>query len=373
MTHRIRRQIPRQRSRSPSETRSGQSPSETRSEGSSEARDQRRERDEALPEQPTAQHGPDEPTDLGKRSWWSTFKRTVREFRSDNLSDWAAALTYYGILSLFPGLLLLLSALRLTGPSTTRAVLDNITGLAPGAVRELLRSAATDLQRGQQSTAGVAAVIGLVGALWSASGYIGAFMRASNAIYDVPEGRPVWKTLPIRVGVTVLTGAFLLVIALAVVLTGGIADQLGKLLGLGTGVVRVWDIAKWPVLAIMVSFLFAVLYWASPNARPGGFRWVTPGGLVAVLVWLAASAGFAVYVANFASYNKIYGSLAGVIIFLVWLWISNIAILLGAEFDAELQRTRAIKAGHPPDEEPYVELRDTRKIDNGGDGSDQEL
>jgi membrane protein len=385
MTHRIRRLIPRQRrqpsSETTAETTAGTAPgtaAETTSEGRSEARDQPRERDQgrerdkALPEPPTAQQGPSEPTELGKRSWWSTLKRTVKEFRSDNLSDWAAALTYYGILSLFPGLLLLLSALRLTGPSTTRAVLGNITGLAPGAVRELLRSAATDLQRGQQTTAGVAAFIGLATALWSASAYIGAFMRASNAIYDVPEGRPAWKTLPIRVGVTLLTGAFLFVIALAVVLTGGIADQLGKLLGLGSGIVRVWDIAKWPVLAVMVSFLFAVLYWASPNARPGGFRWVSPGGLVAVALWLVASAGFAVYVANFASYNKIYGSLAGVIIFLVWLWISNIAILLGAEFDAELQRSRAIKAGHPPDEEPYVELRDTRKIDGGGNGSGQE-
>ncbi|HEV7899339.1 MAG TPA: YihY/virulence factor BrkB family protein [Planosporangium sp.] len=320
-----------------------------------------------LPERPTAQQGPSEPTELGKRSWWATLKRTVKEFQADNLTDWAAALTYYGILSLFPGLLLLISALRLTGPATTKAVIDNITGLAPGAVRELLRSAAADLQRGQQTTAGVFAVVGLAGALWSASGYIGAFMRASNTIYDVPEGRPVWKTLPIRLGVTVLTGAFLFVIALAVVLTGGLAAQLGKLLGLGTGVVRVWDIAKWPVLAIMVSFLFAVLYWASPNARPGGFRWVTPGGLVGVLVWVIASAGFAVYVANFASYNKIYGSLAGIIIFLVWLWISNIAILLGAEFDAELQRSRAIKAGHHPADEPYVELRDTRKLERGED------
>jgi membrane protein len=325
-----------------------------------------------LPERPTAQQGPSGPTDLGKESWWATLKRTVKEFQNDNLSDWAAALTYYGILSLFPGLLLLISALRLTGPGTTRAVIDSITGMAPGAVRELLRSAATQLQHSQQGAAGVFAIVGLVGALWSASGYIGAFMRASNAIYDVPEGRPAWKTLPTRLGVTVITGVFLLVIALSVVFTGGLAAQLGKLLGLGTGFVRVWDVLKWPVLAIMVSFLFALLYWASPNARPGGFRWVSPGGLLAVLVWLVASAGFAVYVSNFASYNKIYGSLAGIIIFLVWLWISNIAILLGAEFDAELQRSRAIKAGHPPEKEPYVELRDTRKIKRDDDGADRD-
>ncbi|NJC85025.1 YihY/virulence factor BrkB family protein [Planosporangium mesophilum] len=318
--------------------------------------------EEGLPERPTAQQGPREPTELPKQSWWATLKRTVKEFQNDNLSDWAAALTYYGILSMFPGMLLLISALRLTGPHTTQAVINNLSAMAPGAVRQLIIKATTDLQRGQQGTAGVFAIVGLAGALWSASGYIGAFMRASNAIYDVPEGRPAWKKLPIRVGVTLLVVVLLFVIALSVVFTGGFAAQLGRLIGLGTGVVRVWDIVKWPVMVIMVSFVFALLYWASPNARPGGFRWVSPGGLLAVLVWLIASGGFAIYVANFASYNKIYGSLAGIIIFLVWLWISNIAILLGAEFDAELQRTRAIRAGHPPEKEPYVELRDTRKI-----------
>jgi membrane protein len=181
--------------------------------------------------------------------------------------------------------------------------------------------------------------------LWSASGYIGAFMRASNAIYDVPEGRPVWKTLPIRVGVTIVTGIIIAVAALAVVFTGGLAAQAGGLLHLGGTFVLVWDIAKWPVLVILISLLFAILYWASPNAKHGGFRWVSPGGLLAVLIWLLASGGFALYVANFGSYNKTYGTFAGIIIFLVWMGISNIAILLGAEFDAEMQRGRAIAAG----------------------------
>jgi len=209
--------------------------------------------------------------------------------------------------------------------------------------------------------------VGVLGALWSASGYIGAFMRAANAIYDVPEGRPVWMTLPIRLGITILTGVLLVVTALAVVLTGGLAQALGRLLHLGHTAVLVWDIAKWPVILIIISLLFAILYWASPNARHGGFRWISPGGVLAVVIWLAASAGFALYVVNFGNYNKTYGSLAAVIVFLVWLWISNIAILLGAEFDAELQRGRAIAAGHPADEEPYVELRSTRKIDPGQD------
>jgi YihY family inner membrane protein len=198
-------------------------------------------------------------------------------------------------------------------------------------------------------------------ALWSASNYIAAFMRASNAIYDVPEGRPVWKTLPIRIAVTVVVMVLLAASAVAVVATGGLADRLGRLLGLGRAVVTAWDLVKWPVLLLIVGFLFALLYWASPNAKQG-FRWVTPGGTLAVVVWVIASVAFAIYVANFGSYNKTYGSLASVIIFLVWLWLSNTAILLGAELNAELERSRAIAAGHPPDEEPYMELRDTRKL-----------
>jgi membrane protein len=319
--------------------------------------------DDQLPNQPTAEEGPAKPTDLGKRSWWKALKQTVKGFGEDNLSDWAAALTYYAVLSLFPGLLLLISVLRLTGTDTTQRIVDSLTAIAPAPVRDLLTTAAQDLLKGQQSTAGFFAVVGLVGALWSASGYIGAFMRASNAIYDVPEGRPVWKTLPIRIAITIVSGLILTAAALAVVLTGGLARQLGNLLHLGSGVVAVWDIVKWPVLVLMISLLFAVLYWASPNARQAGFRWVTPGSLLAVGLWLLASAGFALYVANFGSYNKTYGSLAAVIIFLVWLWISNLAILLGAEFDAELQRQRAVEAGHSADDEPYMDLRDTRKVD----------
>lgn len=194
-------------------------------------------------------------------------------------------------------------------------------------------------------------------------------MRASNVIYDVPEGRPIWKKLSTRLGVTVLAGLLVAVTALAVVLTGGLAGQVGKLLHLGSGVVLIWDIVKWPVLVVLISLLFALLYWASPNARTGGFRWISPGGLLAVVVWLVASAGFTLYVANFGKYNKTYGSLATVIIFLVWLWLTNVAILLGAQFDAELQRERAIRAGRPPQEEPYTQLRDTRKVGQEGGGA----
>jgi membrane protein len=187
-------------------------------------------------------------------------------------------------------------------------------------------------------------------------------MRASNAIYDVEEGRPIWKTLPVRVGVTVVMVVLLAISAVAVVLTGGLAKQVGNLVGVGSSAVQVWDIAKWPVLVLLVSFMLAILYWAAPNVKHPGFRWISPGGILAVAAWLIASGAFALYVANFSSYNKTYGALAAVVVFLVWLWISNIAILVGAEFNAELERGRFIEAGNPPEREPFIEPRDTRKM-----------
>jgi YihY family inner membrane protein len=312
------------------------------------------------PERTGDGRAPEQPTQLPARSWWAAVKRTVREFRVDNLSDWAAALTYYAVLSIFPALLVLVSLIGLAGQGTIQALLDNLGRVAPGSVNEILTAAIRNLQQ-TRGSAGLVAIVGLALALWSASGYVAAFMRASNAIYDVPEGRPIWKTLPIRIGVTITVMILLAVSSVAVVATGGLADRIGRLLGIGGAAVTAWDIAKWPVLLLVVSFMFALLYWASPNAKQG-FRWVTPGGILAVVVWVVASAAFAVYVANFSSYNKTYGSLASVIVFLVWLWLSNTAILLGAELNAELERGRAIAAGHPPDREPYMELRDTSKL-----------
>jgi membrane protein len=192
-------------------------------------------------------------------------------------------------------------------------------------------------------------------------------MRASNAIYDVPEGRPIWKTLPIRLGVTAVIGLMLIISAFIVIFTGDVAKVVGDTIGLGDAAVTTWGIVKWPVLILIVSLMFAILYWASPNAKTGGFRWVSPGGIFAVVIWVVASAAFAFYLASFASYNKTYGTLGGIIAFLVWLWISNIAIMLGAELDAELERGRAIAAGHSPDDEPFLQLRDDRKLKKGSE------
>ncbi|HZB29949.1 MAG TPA: YihY/virulence factor BrkB family protein [Streptosporangiaceae bacterium] len=313
----------------------------------------------------TTRHAPAAPKSPAKMSpaaWWAAVKRTFSEFKADNLSDWAAALTYYSVLSIFPAMLVVVSLVGLSGRSVSQDLISQVGTLAPGSVKQVLLNALTELQRGRAG-AGLAAALGIAAAIWSASAYVAAFMRASNTIYDVPEGRPIWKTLPLRVAITLVTLVLLSVSAIAVVISGPLAREAGDLLGLGSVAVSVWNIAKWPVLLIVISLLFSLLYWASPNAKQG-FRWVTPGGVLAIIVWLVASAGFAVYVANFGSYNKTYGSIAGIIIFLVWLWISNIAILLGAELNAELERGRAIAAGRPKDEEPYVEPRDTRKFDD---------
>ena len=303
---------------------------------------------------------PNDPTDLSGRSWLAAARRTLKEYKADDLQDRAAALTYFGIQSIFPGLLVLVTLLGVLGKSATKPLIANLGKAAPASVRKIIVSDVTQLQH-SHAASGILGIVAVLLALWSASNYVAAFMRASNIIYDVPEGRPIWKTAPIRVGVTVVTMILLVAAAVIVVVTGGLAQKVGNVLGLGSTAVTVWDIAKWPVLLIIVGLILAILFWASPNARHG-FQWVSPGGFLAVVLWLAASALFALYVANFSHYNKIYGSLAGVIIFLIWMWISNVAILLGAEFNAELERGRAVAAGHPADQEPFSELRDDRKL-----------
>jgi membrane protein len=310
-----------------------------------------------------AADAPGSPTDLDKGSKLDVLKRTVKEFSDDNLTDWAAALTYYGVLAIFPALLALVSILGLLGDDATQSLIDNVSEVAPGAARDIVTDAIRNLQS-DQGAAGILFVVGLAGALWSASGYVAAFMRASNDIYDVPEGRPIYKTLPVRVGTTLVLLVLLAITVVGVAVTGPVAEQVGKLFGLEDTAITAWNIAKWPVLLAIVSFMFAFLYWATPNAKQPGFRWISPGGILGVVVWIVASLAFAFYVANFASYNETYGALGGVIAFLVWLWISNIAILLGAEFNAELERGRRIEAGDVrPGEEPFVEPRDTTKID----------
>lgn len=321
----------------------------------------RPERGEGAPEGAhPAETVPAKPSNLPKGASRGILRRTLKEYKADNLPDLAAALTYYAVLAIFPAILALVSIVGLLGPSAVRSLTGNIATLAPGPVRTVLTSIVKQVQNNQGSAV-IALVVGIVVALWSASGYVAAFMRAGNAVYDIGEGRPVWKTLPTRLAITVFVVVMLAAISVGIVFTGKLARRTGSILGLGDTAVTVWNYAKWPVMVVLFALVVAVLHWAAPNVRHG-FRWVTRGSLLSVGLWLVASAAFAVYVAHFSSYNKTYGTFAGIIIFLVWLWISNIALLLGLEFNAETERTRAIEGGHPSEEEPYVEPRDNREL-----------
>jgi membrane protein len=293
---------------------------------------------------------------LRRRAWWGVLKRTVSEFREDNLTDWAAALTYYAILSIFPALIVLVSILGLAGDSATNTVLDNINELGPGPAQDIISGAIKQIAS-SQGTAGLAFVLGLVAALWSASGYVGAFSRASNVIYETEEGRPFWKLRPVQIGMTLVLLLLVALSAIAVVISGPLTADVGKLFGIEGTAITIFNIVKWPVIVLIVITMLAILYYGAPNVRHPGFRWITPGGVLAVILWIVASAGFAFYVANFASYNKTYGSLAGIIVFLIWLWISNVAVLLGAEMNAELERGRELASGVPEEKTIAMEPR----------------
>jgi len=275
-------------------------------------------------------------------------RKAVAEFRDDNLTDWAAALTYYGLLSLFPGLIVLVSIVGLVGDpkGATRTITEVVVAIGPRSAAQTfagpIESVASD-----RGTAGVAFVLGLAVALWSASAYVGAFIRASNVIYEVREGRPFWKLRPLQVAVTLTMVLLGVMLVLGLVLTGPVVGAVAKPLGVGSTAVTLWNVAKWPAMAAAFVLMVAVLYYASPNARIRGFRWVTPGSLVAIVVWACASAGFALYVANFGSYDKTYGTLAGLVALLVWLWITNVAVLFGHELNAELEREAEIEEGRP--------------------------
>jgi membrane protein len=306
---------------------------------------------------------PDSPADMGKRSWLKTVRNTVTEFKQDELTDSAAALTYYGILSLFPALIALVSIAGLVfdKATITRFLTTVIGQLGPTSAVDTFKGPITEVTT-SNGAVGVMLIVGIGAALWSASGYVGGFMRASNHIYEVREGRPFYKSRPLQILVTLVELLLLAVVVVGVTVTGPVADAVGKALGVGSAAVTVWQIAKWPVLLVAVMVMLAILYYSAPNARVKGFKWVSAGSVLAVVVWVIASVGFAFYVGNFGSYNKTYGSLGGVVVFLVWMWISNVAILLGAELNAEMERTREMLAGTPgADSELKLDERDEPK------------
>ena len=304
-----------------------------------------------------------DPGDIPGTGRWAVLKRTAVEFKEDNLTDWAAALTYYAVLALFPALLALVALVGIFGqyPQTTNALIDVARQVSGG------NSALTGLQNTingvvqNKGGAGALLGLGLAGALWSASGYIGAFMRASNAIYEVGEGRPFWKLRPLQVVVTLVMVLLMALVLVALVVSGPLAKALGSTIGLGSAAVTVYQIAKWPIMAAVVLAMLALLYYVAPNARLPRIQWLSPGAVAALVIWVVASAAFGFYVANFGSYNKTYGTLGGAISLLVWLWISNLAVLFGQELNAEIERGRELTAGLPAERDLQLEPRDAPK------------
>jgi membrane protein len=313
------------------------------------------------------------PTQLDKRSWRYVARRTFREFMSDQCTDIAAALTYYAVLALFPAAIALTSLLGLVGQGETAVdeVLGIVDDLGGSSIVGSIREPLIELSRSQ--TAGLALVLGLAGALWSASGYVGAFGRAMNQMYEIGEGRPIWKLRPFMLLLTVVLVVLAAAVLLALVLTGPVAQSVGESLGLGSTGILAWQIAKWPVLLAVVVLIVALLYYATPNIRQPRFRWVSVGAVVAIITWIVVSAAFGFYVGNFGSYDKTYGTLGGVIVFLLWLWLTNLALLFGAELDSELERGRELQSGLAAEETLQLPPRDTRKLKKDQAGEEEDL
>jgi membrane protein len=300
-------------------------------------------------------------------------RKTVREFSKDECTDLAAALTYYSVLAIFPAAIALLSLVGVfgQGPQSVNTLLGVLSDVGGSSIAHTLQPTVTKLADTPQ--AGLALVLGLAGALWSASGYVGAFGRAMNRMYEVKEGRPIWKLRPAMIVVTFLLVVLAAVALLGLVVTGPVAQSVGDAIGVGSTVVTVWDIVKWPVMLVVVMLIVAILYWATPNVRQPRFRWLSLGAALAILVWIVLTVAFGLYVVHFSSYDKTYGSLAGVIVFLLWLWLTNLALLFGAELDAELERARELQAGLAAEDLIQLPPRDTRNIEKADAKRDDDI
>ncbi len=305
---------------------------------------------------------PDAPTDLHARSWRFALKRTFSEFSDDQCTDLAAALTYYSVLSIFPAAIAVVSLLGVTGkgPSTVSSVLGVLREVGASSVATTLQPALSQISSSR--SAGVGLVVGLVAALWSASNYVGAFGRAMNRIYEIGEGRPFWKLRPLQVVITLVAVVLTALIGLSLVVTGPLATAIGNAIGLGSTTVTVFSIVKWPLIVAVVVLVIAILYYATPNVQQPKFRWMSVGSFVALVVWVVASVLFGLYVANFGSYDKTYGSLAGAVVFLLWLWLTNLALLFGAELDSEMERSRQLQAGMAAEDSLQLPARDDRQL-----------
>lgn len=316
----------------------------------------------AAPPDPDDPRKPESPTDLTRPSLMYAMRKAIREFQDDECTDLAAALTYYAVLSVFPALVVMVSLLGVFGQGrrTVEALLDIAAGVAPASALDTLRPTVQQLV--DSPTAGFALVTGIVGALWSASGYVGAFGRAMNRIYEIDEGRPMWKLRPVQLLLTLVGLVLAAAVVFMLAISGPVAQAVGDVIGLGDAAVAVWNVARWPLILLFVVLVVAILYYVTPNVEQPKFRWISGGAALAIVVWLLASLVFGVYVANFGSYNKTYGALAGAIVFLLWLWITNLALLLGAEVDAELERSRQLQAGLPAEKELQLPPKDTYNL-----------
>lgn len=343
-----------------------------------EADDERSERGEHT-EQTERAPDPDDackpasPDDLTEASWMFVVRKTAREFRSDQCTDLAAALTYYAVLSVFPALLVMVSLLGVFGQGqrTVEAILDAASGLVPASALDMLRP--TVEQVVDSPSAGVTLLVGALGALWSASSYVGAFGRSLNRIYEIAEGRPAWKLRPLQLALTLAALILAAAVASMLAVSGPVAAAVGAAIGLGAVAQTVWAVAKWPVILVFVTLIVAILYYVTPNVKQPKFRWLSVGSAAAILVWVTASVGFGFYVSNFGSYNKTYGALAGVIIFVLWLWLTNLALLFGAELDAELERGRQLQAGIHAERELQLPPKDNRGVEKNKAAEDKDI
>ncbi|RLV51232.1 YihY/virulence factor BrkB family protein [Nocardioides mangrovicus] len=318
-----------------------------------------------LEERPAPEHPdkPSGPTKLEGVAIRQALSRTLAEFSADNCTGLAAGLTYYAVFAIFPALIALLSLLGVVGQadSSIKAVLDVMRPLvSDGFLTNQVRPFVENLATAQG--AGIGLVVGIVLALLSASGYVAGFRQAMNTILEVEEGRPIWILRPLQFLVTLVAVVLIAGALVILVVSGSVADSIGSKIGVGDQTVLVWNIAKWPVLLVIVVLVVALLYYATPNVKQPHIRWVSVGAFVAIVIWLVASVGFAFYVANFGSYNKTYGSLAFVIVALLWIWITNVALLFGAELDSELERVRELQAGIAAEDQLQLPLRDDRQI-----------
>jgi membrane protein len=331
------------------------------------------DRHEATTPDPDDARKPEKVSELDKPSWKYSGRKALREFSQDQCTDLAAALTYYAVLAIFPAMLALFSLLGVVvdADKSVKAITDVMKPLVSPDTLNTFTPVLKSLAQSQG--AGVALIIGLVGALWSASGYVGAFSRAMNRIYEIEEGRPFWKLRPLMLAITLVAVLLTALVLVMLIVSGPLAQSIGNAIGLGDTTVTIWNIVKWPVIALIVMLVVAMLYYTTPNVKQPKFRWISVGAGIAILVWVVASIGFAFYVSHFGSYNKTYGSLAGVIVTLLWLWITNLALLFGAEVDSELERGRQLQAGIPAEDELQLPARDTRNIEKAREKEQKDI